>query len=136
VVSNPRRAASIAFTLTAIAEFTLFELLPTFCGNEYLGSFNTPCVPDDTNSTLLAAGLDSAGIRLGFNFSPGFLRRYKRWKKEHGKASYDQQSFLQIASPFQDVPLFYRYQAPVAYARGSVTRVVRSLTLAARKDEA
>jgi hypothetical protein len=90
VVSDPIRDASIAFTLTASAEFTLFEFLPALRGNEYLGFLNTPRVPDETNSTLLAAGLDFARIRLGSNFSPGFLRRYKRGKKEHGKASYDQ----------------------------------------------
>src|SRR5271163_2344682 len=82
VVSDPIRDASIAFTLTAGAEFTLFEFLPALCSNEDLGFLNTSCVPDDTNSTFLAAGLDSTRIRLGFDFSPGSLRCYKRRNKK------------------------------------------------------
>jgi hypothetical protein len=95
VVSDPRRAALLAFALPAVAELALFKLLPALGGDEYLGSFDASGMPDEMSSTFIATGFDSTGIWKSLNLSPGFLRRYERGSQKHGKASYDQNSFLQ-----------------------------------------
>jgi hypothetical protein len=95
VVSDPRRAASLAFTLTAGAELMLYLFLPSLRGNEYLGFLHTSCVPDEVGGTLLTARLDPTGIRLGSDFTRGFFRRYDCGEQEHAQPrQHDQKSFL------------------------------------------
>jgi hypothetical protein len=83
VVADPRRAAVMPFTISAGAELTLFELPSALRDYEYLGFLNTSGVPDEVGSALFTARLDSTGVRLGPDFSPGFIRRYDRGEQEH-----------------------------------------------------